>query len=49
MLDIMEVDKPQSLADKDEGESKMEVVQLPQKKFYRQRAHSNPICDHIFD
>ena len=24
-------------------------VKLPQKKFYRQRAHSNPIGDHIFD
>lgn len=22
---------------------------LPQKKYYRQRAHSNPICDHVFD
>jgi len=22
---------------------------LPQKRYYRQRAHSNPICDHIFD
>ncbi|XP_064603531.1 tRNA (guanine-N(7)-)-methyltransferase-like [Liolophura sinensis] len=24
-------------------------VKLPQKKFYRQRAHSNPIADHSFD
>lgn len=22
---------------------------LPQKRFYRQRAHSNPIADHCFD
>ena len=22
---------------------------LPQKKYYRQRAHSNPIADHCFD
>ena len=22
---------------------------LPKKKFYRQRAHSNPIADHCFD
>ena len=28
------------------GNSKME---LPQKKFYRQRAHSNPLADHCFD
>ena len=25
------------------------VAQLPKKKFYRQRAHSNPIADHCFD
>nr|CAG4641137.1 EOG090X0BSB [Eulimnadia texana] len=25
------------------------MAQLPQKKFYRQRAHSNPIADHCFD
>nr|CAG4645756.1 EOG090X0BSB [Lynceus sp. MCZ IZ 141354] len=27
----------------------MSVSRLPQKKFYRQRAHSNPIADHCFD
>ncbi|CAH0555011.1 unnamed protein product [Brassicogethes aeneus] len=26
-----------------------EVVSLPQKRYYRQRAHSNPIADHCFD
>jgi len=26
-----------------------EEVRLPQKKFYRQRAHSNPMADHSFD
>ena len=30
--------------DETEAEAK-----LPQKKFYRQRAHSNPIADHCFD
>nr|CAG4637290.1 EOG090X0BSB [Ceriodaphnia reticulata]SVE73147.1 EOG090X0BSB [Ceriodaphnia reticulata] len=25
------------------------MVSLPQKKYYRQRAHSNPIADHCFD
>nr|CAG4649617.1 EOG090X0BSB [Scapholeberis mucronata]SVE93832.1 EOG090X0BSB [Scapholeberis mucronata] len=25
------------------------TTSLPQKKFYRQRAHSNPIADHCFD
>lgn len=25
------------------------MVSLPQKKYYRQRAHSNPMADHIFD
>lgn len=24
-------------------------LSLPQKKYYRQRAHSNPIADHDFD
>lgn len=26
-----------------------EALILPQKKFYRQRAHSNPIADHCID
>lgn len=26
-----------------------DVVHLPQKRFYRQRAHSNPIADHCFN
>ena len=25
------------------------VSELPQKKYYRQRAHSNPLADHHFD
>ena len=24
-------------------------MELPQKKYYRQRAHSNPLADHTFD
>lgn len=24
-------------------------IDLPQKKFYRQRAHSNPLNDHSFE
>ena len=24
-------------------------MELPQKKYYRQRAHSNPLADHNFD
>lgn len=24
-------------------------LSLPQKRYYRQRAHSNPIADHCFD
>lgn len=27
----------------------MESVHLPQKRYYRQRAHSNPIADHNLD
>ncbi|KAK9873354.1 hypothetical protein WA026_022159 [Henosepilachna vigintioctopunctata] len=30
-------------------EGSSEVVPLPQKRFYRQRAHSNPIADHSFE
>lgn len=26
-----------------------EKMELPQKKYYRQRAHSNPLADHTFD
>jgi tRNA (guanine-N7-)-methyltransferase len=29
-------------------EDKLELS-LPQKRYYRQRAHSNPIADHDFD
>lgn len=25
------------------------IKSLPQKRFYRQRAHSNPIADHCFE
>jgi hypothetical protein len=25
-----------------------QVTGLPQKRFYRQRAHSNPLADHVF-
>ena len=25
------------------------MVSMPQKKYYRQRAHSNPIADHALD
>ncbi|XP_063225014.1 tRNA (guanine-N(7)-)-methyltransferase isoform X2 [Bacillus rossius redtenbacheri] len=31
------------------GLEKMEPVALPQKRYYRQRAHSNPIADHCID
>lgn len=24
-------------------------MELPQKRYYRQRAHSNPLADHTFD
>ena len=29
--------------------SSSEDVKLPQKRYYRQRAHSNPMADHCFD
>lgn len=25
------------------------IIALPQKKYYRQRAHSNPIADHCIE
>lgn len=30
-------------------EEDKQELSLPQKKYYRQRAHSNPIADHDFD
>jgi len=35
--------------DDEECDDKMEALPLPQKRYYRQRAHSNPIADHCFD
>lgn len=35
--------------DPDNEESDEEIKCLPQKRYYRQRAHSNPIADHCFD
>jgi len=32
-----------------EVETEKQELSLPQKKYYRQRAHSNPIADHDFD
>ena len=32
-----------------EDDMDTEGAKLPKKKFYRQRAHSNPIADHCFD
>lgn len=32
-----------------EDETDKQELSLPQKKYYRQRAHSNPIADHDFD
>lgn len=31
-----------------EKELERDVMRLPQKRYYRQRAHSNPISDHSF-
>lgn len=38
-----------SQTSKNETVTEQTVVSLPQKRFYRQRAHSNPIADHCFD
>lgn len=37
------------LAKKNDDIIDEEMRELPQKKFYRQRAHANPISDHEFD
>ena len=31
------------------GLEQPDQVDLPKKRYYRQRAHSNPIADHCFD
>ncbi len=33
----------------DNSDNEQQNACLPQKKFYRQRAHSNPLSDHSFD
>lgn len=33
----------------DGDEMDKQELSLPQKRYYRQRAHSNPIADHDFD
>jgi len=44
-----EADQKSSVdSDNDQLSPKVEV-KLPQKRFYRQRAHSNPMSDHVFD
>jgi len=42
------MEKTKRLLIEDEMDDKQELS-LPQKKYYRQRAHSNPIADHDFD
>ncbi len=37
------------VADGDMTSDASSAVSLPQKRYYRQRAHSNPIADHCFD
>lgn len=34
---------------KEMTEEDSEYSEMPQKKFYRQRAHANPISDHDFN
>lgn len=41
--------KNEWIARKNDGIDDEEMRELPQKKFYRQRAHANPISDHEFD
>jgi len=36
-------------AAEEDSSSSSPTIRLPQKRYYRQRAHSNPICDHVFD
>ena len=38
-----------AMAGQDGAENGGGKLQLPKKRFYRQRAHSNPIADHCFD
>jgi hypothetical protein len=45
-ISSMEVN-PNDQSDSDCGNTG-EDIKLPQKKFYRQRAHSNPLNDHSF-
>lgn len=42
--------QPSSTVQESDDEAKeVGAVSLPQKKYYRQRAHTNPMADHCFD
>jgi tRNA (guanine-N7-)-methyltransferase len=50
MENIEEKNEKESIEElSEELNVKREVVCLPQKRYYRQRAHSNPIADHCFE
>lgn len=55
-IQIISWSKPQIKSKLKAKGTKMEVekmeteeIELPKKRFYRQRAHSNPISDHSFE
>ncbi|KAK9451120.1 putative methyltransferase-domain-containing protein [Limtongia smithiae] len=42
-------DNAASIKDGKDGTLSSQVVKLPKKKYYRQRAHSNPFADHLLE
>jgi tRNA (guanine-N7-)-methyltransferase len=42
-----EIRKKIAAAESGEGSPAAAVMKLPQKKYYRQRAHANPFSDHL--
>ncbi|XP_027199998.2 tRNA (guanine-N(7)-)-methyltransferase [Dermatophagoides pteronyssinus] len=48
MDEQVEMEKPEQLSSSSRKKELLSIC-LPQKRYYRQRAHSNPIADHFFD
>jgi len=49
MASVATHSNPDSNPDSNSNPNSNSEVRLPQKKFYRQRAHSNPMADHSFE
>lgn len=50
MAELSSMESTSEMTVDDNGDLRTEEMpELPQKKYYRQRAHANPMSDHDFD